>query len=157
MFYQNLADSFERDEVDGLVDEETIAQLADLRYEIDSQGRMSIESKDKARARRSASPDRAEALMLAIGERREPNPMHGEFIKMLHNQGLSPAAIADKLEISPEEVQSSIATAQRLPPELARLRALLETKCPRCGEIIAHDAPRSSFMGQVFHQKCPGK
>lgn len=63
--YQNVADAFERDEIDGLRDEETIAQLADLQYEIDSRGRLKIESKDDARARRSASPDRAEALMLA--------------------------------------------------------------------------------------------
>jgi hypothetical protein len=69
--YQNLADAFERDEIDGLSDEMTIGQISDIRYEIDSRGRMRIESKQKARSRRRASPDRAEALMLAIGERRE--------------------------------------------------------------------------------------
>jgi len=71
--YQTVADAFERDEIDGLLDEETVAQLADLQYEIDSRGRLKIESKDDARARRSASPDRAEALMLAIGDRRKSN------------------------------------------------------------------------------------
>jgi hypothetical protein len=60
-FYQNLADAFERDEIEGLSDELTIGQLADLRYEIDSRGRMRIEAKRKARSRRRASPDRAEA------------------------------------------------------------------------------------------------
>jgi hypothetical protein len=54
-FYQELADAFERDQV---------GQLAGLRYEIDSQGRMKIESKEKARERGVPSPDRAEALML---------------------------------------------------------------------------------------------
>jgi phage terminase large subunit len=67
-FYQELADAFERDQVEGLTDETTIGQLAGLRYEIDSQGRMKIESKEKARERGVPSPDRAEALMLALGE-----------------------------------------------------------------------------------------
>ncbi len=65
-FYQTLADAFERDLVEGLVDEETIGQLSGLLYELDSQGRMKIESKEKARARGVPSPDRAEALMLAL-------------------------------------------------------------------------------------------
>ncbi len=65
-FYQALADAFERDQVQGLIDEETIGQLAALLYEIDSLGRIRIEAKDKARARGVPSPDRADALMLAI-------------------------------------------------------------------------------------------
>ena len=56
------------DQVQGLTDETTIGQLAGLLYEIDSQGRMKIESKEKARERGVRSPDRAEALMLALGE-----------------------------------------------------------------------------------------
>jgi hypothetical protein len=65
-FYQELADAFEHDQVEGLTDERTIGQLAGLLYEIDSNGRMKIESKEKARARGVPSPDRAEALMLAL-------------------------------------------------------------------------------------------
>lgn len=65
-FYQNLADAFERDQVEGLIDEETIGQLSGILYELDSQGRIRIEAKDKARARGVPSPDRADALMLAI-------------------------------------------------------------------------------------------
>ena len=65
-FYQTLADAIERDLVDGLVDEETIGQLSAILYELDSQGRMKIEAKEKARARGVPSPDRAEALMLAL-------------------------------------------------------------------------------------------
>ncbi len=61
-FYQELADAFERGQIEGLTDEATIGQL----YEIDSQGRMKIESKQQARARGVPSPDRAEALMLAL-------------------------------------------------------------------------------------------
>jgi hypothetical protein len=65
-FYQELADAFERDQVEGLLDETTIGQLAGLLYEFDSQGRMKIESKEKARERGIVSPDRADALMLAL-------------------------------------------------------------------------------------------
>ncbi len=65
-FYQTLADAFERDQIDGLTDETTIGQLAGLLYEFDSQGRMRIESKENTRARGALSPDRAEALMLAL-------------------------------------------------------------------------------------------
>jgi len=65
-FYQELADAFERGHIEGLADEATIGQLAGLLYELDSQGRMKVESKEKARARGVPSPDRAEALMLAL-------------------------------------------------------------------------------------------
>jgi hypothetical protein len=65
-FYQELADAFERSQVEGLKDEETIGQLAGILYEIDAQGRLKIESKEAARARGVMSPDRAEALMLAL-------------------------------------------------------------------------------------------
>jgi hypothetical protein len=65
-FFQSLADAFERDQVEGLTDETTIGQLAGLLYETDSQGRTKIESKERARARGVPSPDRADALMLAL-------------------------------------------------------------------------------------------
>ena len=52
--YQELADAFEHDQVDGLTDEATVGQLAGLLYEIDSHGRIEIESKEKARATRSS-------------------------------------------------------------------------------------------------------
>jgi hypothetical protein len=41
--------------------------MARLRYEVDPRGRIKIESKEKARERGVRSPDRAEALMLALG------------------------------------------------------------------------------------------
>jgi hypothetical protein len=65
-FYQELADAFEHSQVEGLNDEETIGQLAGIPYKIDSQGRVKIESKEAARACGVMSPDRAEALMLAL-------------------------------------------------------------------------------------------
>ena len=65
-FYQALADAFERDQVQGLIDEETIGQLSGILFELDSHGRIRIEAKEKARARGVPSPDRADALMLAL-------------------------------------------------------------------------------------------
>jgi hypothetical protein len=61
-----LADSLEQDELEELIDEMTIGQLAGILCEIDSHGRERIEPKEKARERGVPSPDRAEALMLAL-------------------------------------------------------------------------------------------
>ena len=72
-FYQALADAFEHDQIEGLTDETTIGQLAGILTEIDSRGRIKIESKEDARKRGVPSPDRAEALMLALGE---PPPLY---------------------------------------------------------------------------------
>lgn len=70
--YTTLADAFELDQ--GLTDEETIGQLSGILYEIDAHGRMEIESKEKARECGASSPDRAEALMLALCK---PPPEYG--------------------------------------------------------------------------------
>ena len=59
MFKENL--------IHGLIDETTISQLAGIRYEEDERGLIRIEPKEKARKRGVASPDRAEALILAVG------------------------------------------------------------------------------------------
>jgi len=67
-YYQRLADAIRQDRVDGLIDELTMGQLAGIRFELGTRGRVAIEAKDKARQRGVASPDRAEALMLAIGK-----------------------------------------------------------------------------------------
>ena len=47
-------------------DVELIQELSRLRYKYDSRGRMLIESKGKMRSRGLASPDKADALMLAF-------------------------------------------------------------------------------------------
>ena len=67
-YYQALADAFEHDQIEGLTDETTIGQLAGILTEFDSRGRIRIESKEDTRKRGVPSPDRAEALMLAVGE-----------------------------------------------------------------------------------------
>lgn len=77
-FYQHIADLLERDAIEGLRDETTIGQLADILYELDPHGRIKIESKDSARKRGVLSPDRAEALMLALGK---PRPVY-EYISV---------------------------------------------------------------------------
>jgi hypothetical protein len=102
-FYQNLADAFERNEIDGLTDDETIGQLAGIRYEIDGRGRIKIEPKESARARGVSSPDRAEALMLALGEA----PRLCEFISMreLERPRLRGQAARDALEDQMNEYQ----------------------------------------------------
>ena len=154
--YQNLADAFERDEIDGLSDEMTIGQLADIRYEIDSRGRMRIESKQKARSRRRASPDRAEALMLAIGRPREQTLWLDQGLAgMYHRQGRSAESIADELEAKVEEVNSWI--KEEAEREMARLRSPFETDCPGCHQIIDINAKRVSYMGRVYHEKCGRK
>jgi phage terminase large subunit len=66
--YQRVADLLEHDGLDGLTDDTTIGQLAGILYETDPRGRTMIESKEKARQRGVQSPDRAEALMLALGK-----------------------------------------------------------------------------------------
>jgi hypothetical protein len=81
--YQAVADAFERDQVEGLMDETTVGQLAGILYEIDSQGRIKIESKEDARKRGVPSPDRADALMLALGEL----PRLYEYRSMAHPDG----------------------------------------------------------------------
>jgi hypothetical protein len=60
-FYQALADAFERDQVEGLTDETSIGQLAGLLYELDSQGRTKIQSKEGARTRSSLPRPRRRA------------------------------------------------------------------------------------------------
>ncbi len=64
--YWALRERFSGGEVNGLTDQTTIAQLVSIRYEHDSRGRVAIESKEKARKRGVKSPDRAEALLLAL-------------------------------------------------------------------------------------------
>lgn len=49
-------------------DDDLAAQLAAIRYELDSKGRIVIESKDDMKARGVSSPDRADALMFAFAD-----------------------------------------------------------------------------------------
>lgn len=64
--YMGCREYFERGVITGLEDEDTKAQLSDIRYHHSSSGRVEIEHKADARKRGSSSPDRAEALVLAF-------------------------------------------------------------------------------------------
>lgn len=64
--FWGLRERFQAGEVAGLEDRTLLSQLAGLRYEHDSRGRVKIESKNDAIKRGLKSPDRAEALMLAF-------------------------------------------------------------------------------------------
>jgi hypothetical protein len=92
-YSQAVADAFERDEVEGLADDSTIGQLAGILYEFDSQGRMKIESKEQARARGVRSPDRADALMLALGKL----PWKFEYYSLHNPPGGEQRPIGDRL------------------------------------------------------------
>ena len=64
--YQSLARRFQERRIRIPRDAELIAELVTLRYQYDSRGRLLIQSKDNMRRRGIASPDKADALMLAF-------------------------------------------------------------------------------------------
>lgn len=66
--YWSLRDRLRDGAFAGLTDQRTIAQLAGIRYQHDSRGRVEIEKKEDARKRGVKSPDRAEAVALAFWE-----------------------------------------------------------------------------------------
>jgi hypothetical protein len=70
-----LRSLFEAGDVAELTDEQTIAQLASIRYSYNSRGQIVIESKEQAKKRGIKSPDRADALVLAFAQKqtRDPN------------------------------------------------------------------------------------
>jgi len=68
-------------ELAGLTDDQTIAQLAGIRYRHNSRGQIVIESKDEARKRGVKSPDRAEAVILAFAEISDPYAGMFEFYR----------------------------------------------------------------------------
>jgi len=66
-----LREFFEKGDITICPDEDLLAQLSGIRYELDSSQRIRIESKEDARSRGIASPDIADALMLAFSARAE--------------------------------------------------------------------------------------
>lgn len=64
--YWGLRLRFQQGDMAGLVDEKAISQLAGIRYQHTPRGQVQIESKEAARKRGVASPDRAESVMLAF-------------------------------------------------------------------------------------------
>ena len=156
-FYQTLADAFERDEIDGLNDDITLGQLADLLYEIDSRGRIKIEPKEKARERGVLSPDRAEALMLALGkpfERLFPLGILQDLAVKRHQAGQTVAAIAEGLGETSDEVRSWLAEE-----EIRRQNRPdpFRTRCAKCGHHIELGLPGIREMDLFYHPECWGE
>ena len=66
--YWHLRELFSAGQIDIPADNQLMGELAALRYNYDSQGRVLIESKESMRQRGLPSPDKADALMLAFLE-----------------------------------------------------------------------------------------
>jgi phage terminase large subunit len=153
LYYQTLADLFERNEIEGLTDETTIGQLASLLYEVDSQGRIRIESKEKARVRGVGSPDRAEALMLALGkpfERLLPEFMLRDLAVDEHKKGKSVEAIADYLETDDNEVQAWLHGAAAFQSSYDPFAKT----CTYCNAAIPTGTPYQRERHRYYHVDC---
>jgi phage terminase large subunit len=153
-YYQTLADAFELNHVYGFTDDVTLGQLANLLYEIDSQGRIRIEPKEKARLRGRTSPDRAEALMLAIGkpfQRRTPDYMLRDLADIRNREGQSVDQIAEYLDATPDEVKSWL-------HEASVKRQKLEDPFPHhCAVDGQYIPPGTEYVRQgdrYYHVEC---
>ena len=75
--FWSLRKRFENDDIDiELLDDDLISELTSMRWNVDSKGRILIESKDQMAKRGLPSPDKADALMLAFAETGwEPPPL----------------------------------------------------------------------------------
>ena len=80
--YWTLREAFREGRISGLTDPETVQQLASVRYQLDGAGRVQIESKEAARKRGVHSPDRAEALLLAL----PPAAWNAEGIRLIPSE-----------------------------------------------------------------------
>jgi hypothetical protein len=152
-FYQNLADAFERGQIFGLTDDVTFEQLAGLLFEVDPRGRVKIEPKEQALRRGISSPDRAEALMLAVGKefrRQLPGWMVPELAQIHYREGETIAEIAKHLQATEGEVKTWIRN------EAAKLGAsricfwcylpLRPEPAVRCGEWHYHTECYPKFI-----------
>jgi hypothetical protein len=71
--FWTLRERFEQGEVDIDPDDDKLAaQLGSIKWGIDSRGRIKIESKDDMRKRGLPSPDRADAMAIALAGRAAP-------------------------------------------------------------------------------------
>jgi hypothetical protein len=76
-----------RQEVTLAVDRKTIAQLTAPTYRANSSGRLQIESKQDMKRRGVSSPDRAEALLLALFEPPSKDPMLAPPLSITQTSG----------------------------------------------------------------------
>lgn len=85
-YYWGLRTRFEQGDVSGLADQDTIGQLASIKWKVNSRGQIDIESKEDARKRGVPSPDRAESIMLAFAGRNPATFGVLEYLKQLKRQ-----------------------------------------------------------------------
>jgi len=64
--FWELRQMFEQGKIAGLTDEDTIAQLASIKWKPTLDGRIKVESKEEMEKRGIKSPDRADALCLCV-------------------------------------------------------------------------------------------
>jgi CubicO group peptidase (beta-lactamase class C family) len=77
--FWTLRERFEQGEIDIDPDDDKLAaQLGSIKWDIDSRGRIKIESKDDMRKRGLPSPDRADAMAIAFAGRANAAPMNVE-------------------------------------------------------------------------------
>lgn len=62
-------------------DEELLAELTGVQYKYTSKGQIALESKEDSKKRINRSPDRADALMLCVGQPKNPVPIWSPFYK----------------------------------------------------------------------------
>lgn len=133
----------------GLNDEETIQQLASIRYKEDDRGRIAIERKEEAKKRGVKSPDRAEALILALGNT-EPSILkfyRDEARRVAKSEGLlSPdiEAPAERPPVTPHSENTYTRTMQKL-----TIGAKL---CKHCQQPIT--GSRIEMGEIIYHIKC---
>ena len=128
-----------------------MGQLAGIRFELGTRGRVAIEAKVKARQRGVASPDRAEALMLAIGKPVyvwQPPPGCNRTRRLVvFWKGGSSNRSPMTLKPPSEEVRDWLRAAARL-PTFQRLGLMLCCKCnPAEGFNVADVAKWKRLLG----------
>jgi hypothetical protein len=118
---------------------------------------MKIEPKEKARIRGIPSPDRAEALMLALGkpfERRLFAYMLRDLANIEHRQGVPVEKIANSLEATPDEVRAWL-------QEPVAQRQIVEDPfpnyCSEDGQLIPPGTPYIRSMDRYYHEACARK
>jgi ribosomal protein S27AE len=154
--YWGLRMWFQAGDVGGISDDVALGQLASIRYKPNSRGQIAIESKEDAGKRGVASPDRAEAIMLAFARPRT----HGlisyweQLAEDLEKKKLSSPTqdqVSTLLTTSPSNPtppildRQSLADAQKdAYPRMSEHASLL--KKTQRGKIQVHSIP----------QACPG-
>ncbi len=71
-WWWNLRSRFEEGTIDIEDDDDLISQLSNIKYKLNSQGRIQVESKEDMRKRGVESPDLADSLMLAFAQAKNP-------------------------------------------------------------------------------------